>query len=423
MADPAALTPETIPVAKRRMMFLASCMALIATAMSFAIRGDIANDLTRVFQMTEQQTGWVLNAWAWGFAGAILFGGPLCDILKMGRVMLLAFVAHAVGCILTISAPSFPLLFSATLTMGIGNGLVEAAINPLVATVYHKNKVGMLNTLHAWFPGGIVIGSIIAWAMTQSGMMGLHIGSLSLDLWQAKMAIILVPVAIYGVMFAGLKLPETERVTSGVTAREMWQDAMRPAFLMLLFCMMLTAATELGPNSWMASVMSKTAGQGVLVLAWISIVMCICRFFAGPLAHAISPPGIMVAGAALAAVGLWAISFATGAGMAYGASFIFGLGVCFFWPTMLGMASERFPKTGAVGLGLVGCIGNVGAGFAAPIMGRISDVTGQPELSMRYITPLPIIVLAAFLCILVWDRSRGGYKIIRLTEDASKTEE
>lgn len=417
---------DAAAVRHRSLMFVASCIALVATAMSFAIRGDILGDLRSGFSMDNTQTGWVGGAWAWGFAGAILVGGPLCDLLGMRALMLLACAAHTSGLLLTVFAPSFWALFAGTLVMGTGNGLVEAAINPLVATLYPTQKTAKLNLLHAWFPGGIVIGGVIAYLMqameTSRTDAGVALWN-GVQLWQVKMLVIMVPIVVYGIMFVSMKLPPTERVAAGVTTKAMWLEALRPAFLLLVLCMMFTAATELGPNTWISNIMTdKLHIAGILVLAWINLVMCVGRFFAGPLAHAISPVGIVLCSAAVSAVGVVLTSYADAAWEAYAATFVFGMGVCFFWPTMLGMTSERFPRGGALLLGIMGAMGNVGVALSTPAMGRIRDVTGSPELSLRYVAVLPIVLVVVFGSIFIWDRLQGGYKpaVIGPTADTER---
>src|SRR5688572_31159029 len=148
-------------------LFRASCVALVATAMSFAIRGDIMGDFERVFGLTATEVGWISGAAFWGFGLSILFGGPLVDALGMQTLARLAAAGHIGGALLTIFAPSFTVLFLATLIVGIANGFVEAFVNPLIATVYRNDKTSRLMALHAWFPGGIVIGGLLAYAFTQ----------------------------------------------------------------------------------------------------------------------------------------------------------------------------------------------------------------------------------------------------------------
>src|SRR5882672_3443374 len=141
-----------------RRWFVASSMALVATAMSFAIRGDIMGDFERLFALTKTDVGWIAGAAFWGFGFSILLGGPLCDLLGMGTLLRLAAIGHIGGTMATIAAPNFAVLFAATLVIGIANGLVEATVNPLLATLYSHDKTRRLVALHAWFPGGIVIG-------------------------------------------------------------------------------------------------------------------------------------------------------------------------------------------------------------------------------------------------------------------------
>src|ERR687887_2040574 len=151
----------------QRRLFVASCVALVATAMTFAIRGDIMSDFERDFALTKTDVGWIAGAAFWGFGLSILLGGPLCDLLGMGTLLRLAAAGHIAGALATIVAPNFLVLFAATLTIGIANGLVEAAINPLVATVYSDDKTHRLVSLHAWFPGGLVIGGVLSFLFTQ----------------------------------------------------------------------------------------------------------------------------------------------------------------------------------------------------------------------------------------------------------------
>jgi MFS family permease len=403
----------------RSRLFLASCIALIATAMTFAIRGDIMGAWNTQFHLTKEQVGWIAGAGFGGFTLSIFIGGPLCDLLGLGVIMLLAFLGHLTGIVLTLIAPGFGVLFTGTLVMGIGNGLVEAAINPLVATVYPDRKTARLNALHAWFPGGIVIGVLVAFALTQINAA-----------WQIKMATILLPVVVYGLLFLGVKFPKTERVQSGVSAGAMFKEALQPLFLVFLFCMLLTACTELGPNQWITDILKNVLPGGmvpyaVLVLGWISLVMCIGRFFAGPIAHKLSPTGLLIGSSFFSILGLLALSAVNGFWTAMAAATVFAVGVCYFWPTMLGVTSERFPKGGAFLLGLMGGAGNLAVMLVLPAMGRIMDIaagtgatlkTGGP-LALRYVAVLPVILTVIFLLVYLRDRTRGGYQVVKLTKE------
>ena len=187
----------------QRRLFIASCVALVATAMTFAIRGDIMSDFERDFALTKTDVGWIAGAAFWGFGLSILLGGPLCDLLGMGTLLRLAAAGHIAGTIATIAAPNFLILFAATLVIGIANGLVEAAINPLIATIYADDKTHRLVALHAWFPGGIVIGGVLSFLLSQTAAPAAGV------LWQWKMLLILVPAVIYTLMFAGRHFPQT----------------------------------------------------------------------------------------------------------------------------------------------------------------------------------------------------------------------
>lgn len=395
-------------------LFAASCVALIATAMSFAIRGDIMPELQQVYGLNDTQLGWIGTAAFWGFGLSILFGGPLCDLLGMGTIMRLAALGHIGGTILTIVAPNFATLFIATVVIGTANGFVEAAINPLVATIYANEKTRKLTLLHAWFPGGIVIGGLAAFAFTQ---LELH--------WQAKMLLLLVPSIIYTVMFVGQRFPQTERAAAGIPASQMVREMARPLFVVIWACMWLTAATELGPGTWIPTIFNRliptTAQAGIVNLVWINLVMYLLRQFAGGISHKVSPIALIASTSLLAAAGLYMFSQAHTATAAFVAATIFGVGVAFWWPTMLGITSERFPRTGALGLAVVGASGSFATAIAGPIMGRISDYYGvtqaNPTLAGQVLAVwsiLPLSLGVIFVLIYLSDRSKGGYRVERI---------
>ena len=342
-------------------LFRASCIALIVTAMSFALRGGALGLWTTQFNLTNEQVGWISDTAFWGFTLAMVFGGPLVDALGLKRILVIAFVGHLAGILLTIFAWNYTSLYIGTLLFGIANGSVEAACNPLIATLYPNDQTTKLNRFHVWFPGGIVIG----------GLLGFFFGKLGFG-WQAQFACLLLPLAIYGFMFIGQQVPQTQRVQRGESTGSMFKACLSPGFLLMVVCMFMTAATELGPTQWIPSIIEHSGVSGILVLVWITGLMAVGRHFAGTFVHKFSPIGMLIGSAILSTLGLYAMSHSSGV-MLYGAATVFAFGVCFFWPTMLGFVAENFQKTGALGLAIMGGAGMLSAGKLLPYIGRWYD--------------------------------------------------
>lgn len=375
-----------------RTLFIASCVALVTSAFTFVIRGDILPLLKVHFVLSDESLGWIAGAAFWGMAASMLVGAPICDYLGAKRVLLAAFTCHMAGVAGTILAPTgdmaFYVLFAATFLAGCGNGLVEIAINPLAATLYPREKTHYLNILHAWWPGGLIIGGLLASFIgpgidfgAENRIEGLGYG------WQARMALILIPGITYLLLSLPQRFPATERVASGVSSGTMFKQVLRPLFLLWAFCMVLTAASELGPQQWQESVIrAKTEGKvsGTLILVYTSSMMFVLRHFAGPIAHKLSPTGMLTGSAALAGIGLYLLSFANNGATAFGYATIYGLGIAYFWPTMLGVTAERFPKGGAFLLGLMGCVGNAAIAIVLPIMGYLYDKSTVEHVPPEY---------------------------------------
>ena len=342
-------------------LFRASCLALIVTAMSFALRGGATGDWMAQFNLSNEQVGWVNGTAFWGFTLAMMFGGPLVDSLGFKRILGIAFFGHIAGVLLTIFAWDFWSLFTGTLLFGIANGSVEAACNPLVATLYPKDQTTKLNHFHVWFPGGIVIGGLLAFFF---GRLGLG--------WQAQFATMLLPAIAYGILFFGQALPQTERIQRGESTGSMFAACIAPGFILMVGCMLLTAATELGSGQWIPNILSHAGVSGILVLVWINGIMAVGRMFAGPFVHKLSPAGMLVMSAILSTLGLYAMSHASG-NMLFAAATIFAFGVCFFWPTMVGYVAENYPKTGALGMAVIGGAGMLSVSFVLPIIGKWYD--------------------------------------------------
>ena len=395
----------TLSAGQRKRLFVASCIALVTTAMVFSVRAATLDDLGAQFHVNKQLVGIFAGKAFLGFAAAILIGGPLCDALGMRALLCVAWLLHISGVLLTIFAPSYGVLESATFVVGLGNGLVEGVINPLIATVYAEAKTQKLNILHAWWPGGLIIGGLAPYALTRLGLG-----------WQTKMATILIPAIVYGLMIVGQKFPATERVASGVSASEMFREAIRPRFLLLASCMVLTAATELAPNQWMESVLRNIAHTpGILVLVYISGLMFVMRNFAGTIARKISPISLMLGCSVLSGIGLFALSYAYNAFTAFAGATVFAAGVCYFWPTMLAITSEQFPKGGALLLSVMGAIGNMAVDRALPLMGRIYDRYGAAQ-SFRYLTVAPLMLVLVFGVMFLYYKTHGGYRAVRIQQ-------
>ena len=393
-------------------LFCASCVALIVTAMSFALRGGAASAWAGEFHLSNEQIGWINGTAFWGFTLAMIVGGPLCDLLGLGAIMRIAFVGHLAGVLLTIFAWDYWSLYAGTLIFGIANGSVEAACNPLITTLFPGDKTTKLNAFHVWFPGGIVIVGLLAYLL---GHLGLG--------WKIQFACMLIPLAAYGMMFMREKFPKTERVEQGISTGTMFAACLNPLFILMVACMLLTAATELAPNQWIPNILTNAGVSGMLVLVWITGIQAVGRMFAGVFVHRIAPEGMLLASAAISAIGLYALSISTGA-MLFAAATVFAVGVCFFWPTMLGYVSERFPKTGALGLAIMGGAGMLSVSIVLPVMGRIYDAGIAARLTpgekatavieaaaglqtLGRVAALPCLLLVVF-CLVFFLQKRSG---------------
>ena len=399
----------------KRRLFIASCLSLVVTAMIFALRGNV-EDLVLAdpavkgfFNPADLRAdyGWLSTMAFFGFAASILVTSPMIDGLGMRNLLYLAFALHIVGVIGFIVAPSYTVMSLTMLLAGFGNGLVEAVINPLIATMYPEEKTHKLNVLHSWWPGGLIIGGLLGYLMKQANLS-----------WQVQMGVILIPTLVYGVMIFGQQFPLTERKASGVSSGEMLKTALNPAFLLLIGCMMITASIELAPGQMVSSVLDKTAGMdGILILVYGSALMFVLRYFAGPIAHKISPIGMMWASVALAALGLFLLASATTPALAYVAATVFYVGVCFMWPTMLGITSERFPQGGAFTMGLMGFAGQFALGVVIFNMGKVRDKVGDAA-SFKYVA---MMAIAPFVVYALWwfkDKAAGGYKAVKLSQSS-----
>ena len=380
----------------KKRLFLGSCLALITTAMTFAIRARLETVFgPEGIGLTLEQIGYAFTPAFFGFTLAMIFGGPLVDFLGIKKITWIAFIMHTVGIVWTIMADSMTSLFLATLFVGIGNGMVEAALNPMIASMYTNEKTKMLNRFHVWFPGGIVIGSIVGWLVMD--VLGLS--------WQIMVATLFIPLVLYAVLFYGQKFPVTERVQMGVSNKKMFKSIGNPLFLFMVFCMLLTAASELGTTQRIESLLKESVAVPLLVLAFINGIMALGRLFAGQVVHKLQPSGMLLYSAIFTFIGLWLLTITTG-GMTFVAAAVFAVGVTFFWPTMLGFVAEYLPETGALGLSIMGGAGMFSVSLVLPIMGKLMDDANAVE-ALRTMSILPAILIVAFLGLNIYMKKRN----------------
>ena len=394
-------------------LFTASRFAVGTSAARFVAISAIMAALKDHFGLSNEQVGWIGGAGMWGFTVTMLVFGSLCDVLGMRLILRLAALAHLAGALTMIFAGGFAALFGGSLLLSMGDGLVQAAANPLVATIFADRKTEMFNKLHLWFPAGIVIGGLTAFGLDQ----------VAPGLWQAKLVMILLPALIYGALFLGQQFPATERVQSGVSFGRMFRETFfRPLFLLLALCMMMTASVELGPNTWLTPVLESAGIPGILVLVWISLLMALLRQFAAPMLRRLAPTGILFCGAVLSGLGLLGLSFAHSFLTALAAGTVFAAGVSYFWPTMIGMTSERIPKGGPLALAVMGAVGMVSVGLlTVPQMGRLADHYVRRQLPLRETTACLEKIARTFPVLAAQSSARIGDDLRRAAEAAGST--
>lgn len=488
-------------------LFWGCFAALVATSFGFIIRALVIDDWAMEFDLTETQKGEIFGVGLWPFAISIIFFSLIIDRIGYGRTMAFAFGCHIVSAIITITATGYGGLWVGQFVVALGNGAVEAVINPVVATMFVKDKTKWLNILHAGWPGGLVIGGLLVLIIVP-GMS-----------WQIKVGLIILPTIVYAIMLFGQKFPVQERVAAGVTHKDMLKEMGiigaliavslivfevgnqfgfnlvtnlvlialltgvygwyvkslgRPLFIFLMLIMMPLATTELGTDSWVSDLMGPAMAEfglkGGWVLVYTSFIMMVLRFCAGPIVHKFSPLGLLAICSLIAACGLVFLSVAATGWMILIAATLYGVGKTFFWPTMLGVVSERFPKGGAMTLNAMGGIGMLSVGIVGAVfLGHIQDDAidkgllaydneNKTTLHAEFVTPadgifgkynaldgakvgeaskdnqeligdisaqakkgalktiaiFPIIMMVCFLGLILYFKSQGGYKAVDL---------
>ncbi|MGA1544807.1 MAG: MFS transporter [Saprospiraceae bacterium] len=396
-------------------LFYGSCFALITTAFSFSIRAGILPQLGEELNLTAEQLGYINSMWFLGFPISMVIGGLIYYTVGPKKIMQFAFFAHAVGIILTIYAGSYTGLLLSTFLIGLGNGCTEAACNPMISDTYEGVKMSkMMNRFHMWFPGGIVIGSLVSKFMTDASLG-----------WQAQIWFILIPTVIYAYLFWGQDFPKP-KVASSVKIGENIKSMLTPLYLFIFFCMALTAISEFGPQQWVGLILAKSGAQPMLILALVTGLMAVARYFGGEVVHQLDQTGVLLGSAVLATIGVYLFSTQTGT-MAYVAAVIYALGIAYFWPNMIGFVADKMPKSGALGMSIVGAVGMFSTSIFQPVIGRWIDedrasaaatgltgdeldlVAGQMTLGTMVILPGILIILFTFLYF--WMKRTGQGKV------------
>ena len=364
-----------------------------------------------------------MGAGLWPFALSIVLFSLVIDYIGYGRSMVFAWVCHLLSATIMIMAKDYTWLYVGSFIGALANGTVEAVINPVVATMFPREKTKWLNILHAGWPGGLVIGGLM------TILMATMMGADSSTMWRYKIALIYIPVIAYGILLLGKKFPVHERVAAGVSYHAMLKEVGilgalivislmtfevgrvfelsvyvnigiivlltglfgayvrslgQPLFVFMLLIMMPLATTELGTDTWITDLMTvemqKLSLNPGWVLVYTSFIMMMLRFSAGPIVHKLSPLGLLATCAAIAALGLTALSMSTGIGILLAAT-LYGVGKTFFWPTMLGVVAERFPKGGALTLNSIAGVGMLSVGIVGTVfLGYFQDSSMDGQL-------------------------------------------
>jgi fucose permease len=388
-------------------------MAILAAGVGFALRGGIFGAWASEYGFTATQLGAIGGAGFSGFCFGIIIGGVLVDKFGYGKLIALALLGHIVSAFVTFGASTpqnaYDFLYWGMFIFAYANGTLEAVANPLVATTFPQNRTHYLNILHASWPLGMVVGAIASYAL---GAHGLGLG------WKGQLSFYLVPTIAYAVMFMGQTFPKSEAALKGANFGEMFKDVgllggavacylvalffggattgfvIGGALLivvgvitrfslgsLLLFVLFVThalvGAVELGTDSWIEAITGNlfTADQGKWLFIWTSAIMFGLRFCAEFIEKKIgSPIALLVTAAVLAVVGLRLASGMDSFAVALFALGIYALGKTFFWPTMLAVVGDRFPRSGAVAMSIMGGIGMLSAGLiGGPGLGYAKD--------------------------------------------------
>lgn len=391
----------TATTSNRRSLFIASCASLLVTSLSFGIRAGILNDLGVEFELSGSELSRIAATAFWGFPVSMIIGGALVDKVGMKNLMRLAYIGHLAGILLTIFAGGFWSLWISTLFIGLANGMVEAVCNPLVASIYPEEKTTKLNQFHLWFPGGIVIGSLVAFSF---GKLGLS--------WQMMMAVMLLPTIWYALQMERMEFPVTERVANKVSDSEMYKALLNPLYIIVTIAMLGTATSELFINQYVDVLLKSVSDNAILILLITSGVMTFGRGIAAPVVERFSTTGMLLFSAVFTTIGLYMMGTMDGS-MLFVSAFVFGIGVTYFWPTMIGFVATYLPSTGAVGMAVIGAAGMFAVsiymqfmgGFYDELMVGLSEVEAGRKVIMTTLY-IPVALIAIFAGIHLYIRRK-----------------
>lgn len=371
----------------------AGFMAILAAGVGFSVRGGILGQWANQFGFSMTELGQITGGGLTGFGIVIILSSLIADKVGYGKLMLGAFLCHVASAVLTYSAPAaflsggksaaFSCLSWGMFLFAVGNGLCEAVVNPLTATLFPKNKTHYLNILHAGWPAGLVLGGLASFFMSEVKDGGAIVRA-AVD-WKIQMSLFLVPVVLYGIMLMGQKFPQSEAASAGVSVGEMLGTLFAPLMLFLLLIHAMVGYVELGTDSWISKITGSimdNAGYGLALFVYTSMLMFALRFVAGPIVHKISPLGLLMVSGVLGFTGLTLLSKADSIQTCIIAATVYALGKTFLWPTMLGVVSEQFPKGGAIAIGMLGGAGMLSAGLlGGPAIGFKQDYHASAKLA------------------------------------------
>ena len=375
-----------------RALFVASFLTLIAAGFGFAVRGAILGDWGTQFDFTKQELGTITGM---GFVGGgltIILFSTITDRIGYKSILIGAFVLHALSAVVTLAATpiyaefgkqaTYNCLYWGMFMFSLANGLCETAINPLVATLFRQKKTHYLNMLHAGWPGGLILGGLVAYFFCGSKPLIAHVR------WEIAIGLFLIPTAIYGVIVLKEKFPISEARAAGVSFGTMLLEFASPILLLLLVLHAMVGYVELGTDSWIQNIMNNVVGENAFLLfVYMSALMFILRFFAGPIVEKINPVGLLFVASIVACIGLIGLGYGNAGLAILVAGTIYAVGKTFFWATMLGVVGERFPKGGALTMGTVGGIGMLSAGLlGGPGIGYEQDRYASQKLKAESVS-------------------------------------